>query len=188
MNCWNCNEPCEGRVCPGCGALQPPPPKPDLFAILGLARRYHLDRAEVDRAWRQASRETHPDRFAGQAAVMRRMSLQWTASLNEARRVLRDPVRRAWYLATGEPRPPERGGPTLSQDFLEQVFELRMELAEDPESVRGRIEALRASLDADLEGLFTAWEEGEGALDAIPERLSRLKYIDNMIAELPASA
>ncbi len=126
MHCWQCKEPVGGPACVSCGSLQPPPPRPDLFGILGLERRYGLERKELDRAWRARSRTTHPDRFAGEAALQRRLALQWTAHLNEARRVLRDPVARAWYLSTGEPRPPSKGAPTVDQGFLEEVFELQM--------------------------------------------------------------
>ncbi|MCB9763562.1 MAG: hypothetical protein H6739_27590 [Alphaproteobacteria bacterium] len=184
MICWKCREPCQGVVCPGCGALQPPPPQADLFAVLGLERRYHLDRKAIDSAWRAASRQTHPDRFAGAPAVERRMALQWTATLNQARRALRDPVSRAWYLATGTPRPPERGGPTLPPDFLEDIFDLRMMLVEDPDAVADRVRQLKADLDGQLDARFTAWEQAEASLDEVPALLSRLKYVDNLLQEL----
>ncbi len=28
--------------------------------------------------------------------------------------------------------------------------------------------------------MFTAWEQGQGSLDQVPERLSRLKYATNL--------
>lgn len=188
MSCWKCREPSEGPRCGACGALQPPPAHPDLFAILGLQARYHLDRDAVDAAWRARSRITHPDRFAGASALERRLALQWTATLNEARLALRNPVSRAWYLATGSARPPERGGPALSPDFLEEIFDLRMQAADEPEVVRTRVEALKVELDGELDGIFSAWEAGLGALAEVPERLSRLKYVDNLLRELPVQS
>ena len=79
----------------GCGAIQPPPTSVDFFGVLGLSRRFHLEEAELNAAWREVSRRVHPDRFAGKSAVERRMSLQWTALINEGRRVLRDRMSRA---------------------------------------------------------------------------------------------
>lgn len=163
-----------------CGSLQPPPPRPDHFSLLGLERRYSLTRREIDVAWRAVSRQTHPDRFAGKGALAKRMALQWTASLNDARRVLKDPTTRAWYLATGADRPPERGAPKVGPEFLETVFELQMG---SPEERRARGAELQDELTAEITALFEAWEAGEGTLDEVPERLSRMKYVANLVKE-----
>lgn len=184
MVCWTCHEAVEGPKCAGCGVLQPPPARPDLFGVLGLPRCYQLDPARIDAAWRLRSRDTHPDRFARAQAVERRFALLWTALLNEARRTLRDPVSRAWYLSTGRPTPPESGGPALAPDFLEEIFALRMEAEEDPDAVRARAAHLKQDLDSELQTLFSRWEGGEGDLRFVPERLSRLKYVDNLLQEL----
>ncbi len=164
----------------GCGAIQPPPARPDFFQILGLPRAWHLEASELDRAWREVSRKVHPDRFSGKSAVERRMSLQWTAIVNEARRVLRDQVPRARYLASGLTRPPEEGGPSLDPDFLEEMFELRMAADADPQSVIARAESGRQELLGELDRIFARWEAGQGDLRAVEERLARLKYLDNL--------
>lgn len=166
----------------GCGAIQPPPARADLFSILGLPRRWHQDGPELEAAWREVTRKVHPDRFAGRPAVERRMSLQWTALLGEARRVLRDPVSRARYLASGRTRPPEEGGPVLDPEFLEEMFELRMAADLDPDSVLPRAEAWRQEILDDLARIFGRWEAGQGGLDEVEERLARLKYLDNLVA------
>lgn len=168
-------------MCVGCGAIQPPPARPDLFAILGLPRIWRLEPAELDRAWREVSRKVHPDRFAGKSAVERRMSLQWTAVINEARRILRDPNSRARYLASGLTRPPDEGGPVLDPDFLEEMFELRMAVDMDPDAVLPRAESWTAEIRAELDRIFERWEAGQGDLSAVEERLARLKYLDNLV-------
>jgi len=149
--------------------------------VLGLERAFHIDLADLDRHWRARSRQVHPDRFARKSAVLRRMSLQWTALVNDARRVLRDPVSRAWYLATGRPRPPARGSAASDSDFLERVFEWRMALAEGDATVRVEVEAAREALMGELGGLFSVWEHQGGDLDAVPAHLQRLTYLDNLL-------
>lgn len=114
------------------------------------------------------------------------MSLQWTASLNEARRVLRDDAARARYLASGRTRPAEEGGPALDPDFLEEMFELRMEADGDPEAVLPRARAWRDGILADLDAVFTAWEAGNGGLAKVEELLARLKYLENLVAHAAA--
>lgn len=177
MTCWSCHEKVQGPVCAGCGAIQPPSPDLDLFAMLGLPRRYHLGERELEKAWRQLSRKVHPDRFAGKRAVERRMSLQWTASINEARRVLKDPMKRATYLATGQAEPREAGGPQLDPEFMEKVFELQFEAKVDPDSVRAEVIALRAQVQEELEALFSRWEDEGGELTGAEDLISRLRYL-----------
>ena len=181
MICWKCHEAVQGPVCPSCGILQPPPPQADFYTVLGLPRAYHLDLDELESRWRDRSRQVHPDRYARKSAVLRRMSLQWTALVNDARRVLRDPVRRAWYLATGKPRPPERGGAPTDPDFLEAVFEWRMALAEGDTAVLDKVRAAQQTLSDEIGEVFHAWEAGDGDLGSIEPRLQRLKYLDNLL-------
>jgi len=157
--------------------------EPDLFAVLGLERRWSLEPVQVDQAWRARSRLVHPDRFAGKSAVERRMSLQWTAAINAARRALRDPVSRGWYLATGAARPREEGSASLDPDFLEAIFELQVESSEDPEGVRARAGALREQVMGELEARLGAWEQGDRTAApplGVEELLSRMKYLDNL--------
>ena len=183
MICWQCHEPIEGAVCVGCGAIQPPPPDPDPFAILALDRRYHVETKKIDEQWRAISKQVHPDRFAGQSAVMRRMSLQWTAAINTARRDLRDPERRARLLATGDPNPPETGQPPTDPDFLELVFDLQMNAQEDPQGARQQALALQDKDKARLEDIFTAWESGAGNLEEIEQLLGRIRFLQTAISQ-----
>ena len=93
--CWSCQTPTDDLFCPSCGKLQPARPK-DAFAVLGLgAPRFHLEAQAVEKAWRELSRKVHPDRFAKADAKERRFSLEQTTRLNDARKTLKNPVKRA---------------------------------------------------------------------------------------------
>ncbi len=178
MTCWRCRERVGGAVCTGCRAVQPPPQDPDLFAVLGLARRFRLDPGTLDAAWKERSRQVHPDRHTGASAVERRMALQWTAIVNEARRVLGDTRRRAAYLATGRAAPAEAGGPPLEPGFLDRVFEWRARAEAGDPAVASEAGALCDALDADLHAVFEAWEEGRGDLDRVEGILAHIRYLD----------
>jgi molecular chaperone HscB len=180
--CWKCKEPVGGPVCSSCGAIQPPPARVDYYTMLGLPRSYFLELPVMERSYRLISRKVHPDRFVRRPAVERRMSLQWTATLNEARRVLRDPIRRARYLATGRADALEEGGPVMDPDFLERIFELQMEAASDPASVASEAESLRAAEWSGIESMLRAWESSGASLDGIEAGLARLKYLDNIVS------
>jgi molecular chaperone HscB len=65
---------------------------------LWLPRRFELDLAAAEAAFKERSRQLHPDRFAKADPRARRASLGRSVQLNEAWRTVRDPVRRAEYL------------------------------------------------------------------------------------------
>jgi molecular chaperone HscB len=176
MICWNCREPVQGAVCPGCDRLQPPPAV-DHFALLGLPRAWSVDKKEVDKAWRKLARVTHPDRFAGKPAVERRMAQQWTARAMDAKAILKDPHRRALYLATGEPDLPEQGGPNVGAEFLETAFELQMAARMGEEGVAEKVAALADVQESALEEALLAWEAGDGTLEEVPAFIARLRYL-----------
>jgi molecular chaperone HscB len=103
----------------------------DPFATLGASRRYDLDLAALEKTHRELSRALHPDKFAQTGASERRAALEQAANVNEAWRILRDPIRRAEALfilegfAIGE-----TNEPTASPAFLMEVMEDREALAE----------------------------------------------------------
>jgi len=98
--CWSCGKPVEAGApfCAACQAVQPPG-QMDHFARLGLTRGYAVDLAALDRAYFGLQRQLHPDRFARKPPRERAISQQQAAALNEAYETLKNPIRRARYLA-----------------------------------------------------------------------------------------
>lgn len=182
MTCWRCREPVQGPTCVGCGAVQPLPPDLDLFAVVGLPRRYHVADAEIEAAVRARSRLVHPDRHVRSSSVERQMALQWTARVNEARRVLRDPLRRAAWLALGR-TDVEKAPPPTDPDFLEKVFSWRMGVETGDPEVTREVREVRDALLRALDDTFTTWEEGRGDLHAAEDLLTRLRFVNNVAAE-----
>ena len=90
MICWSCEKSAgEGVTCGACGALQPPDASADHFQVLGVERRFALDREALERRYKELTRVLHPDRFARADARARRASLARSVQLNEAWRTLR---------------------------------------------------------------------------------------------------
>ena len=154
----------------------------DPFSVLGLKRSFTLGTKDIDSAWRELSRKVHPDRFTGRPAVERRMSLQWTANINEARRIVREPRSRAHYLAMGRAEPAEDRAIALSPEFLEEMFELQMEARMDPEGCRPQVESRSEQLWNEISSVFQRWEAGDGTLESVETLLAQLRYIDNALA------
>ena len=105
------------------------------------------------------------------------MAQQWTARAMDARAVLRDPHRRALYLATGEADLPEQGGPDVGADFLETVFELQMAARMGETDVGEQVEALVKAQEQSLATALEQWEAGNGTLDDVPALIARLRYL-----------
>lgn len=68
------------------------------FELLGLEPRYAISRTDLDRVHRDLSKALHPDRHRDQPARERRLLLERAMQVNEAYRVVKDPVRRARAL------------------------------------------------------------------------------------------
>lgn len=162
-------------------------PAGDPFEVLGVKRRFELDKAAVERAYLARAASVHPD---GNASDGRGM-----AELNDARRVLLDGESRARALLAleGLSDPEDRA---LPDGFLESMLETRMEIeaavASGDEAERARwgdwADERRREHLARVGELFASLE-GEGAdRDAIGAavrlELNAWRYIERLIEQL----
>jgi molecular chaperone HscB len=103
----------------------------DPFVVLGLPRRYEVDLRAVEKTHRELSRALHPDRYASAGASERRAALTKAADVNEAWRIVRDPVRRAEALfALAGVEVGETKEPKPDAELLMEVLEKREALAD----------------------------------------------------------
>jgi molecular chaperone HscB len=160
----------------------------DAFAVFGLPRRYAVDLGELERRYRELSRQTHPDRFATAPAAERVKALGAATALNDAYRLLKRPDARAQHLLSLEGMG-IGDADRLPQDFLVEVLELREELSDARAANQvDRVE----SLTADVKGRQTAaLERVERALSTDPPDLTSaktdlmtLRYFDRFLAEV----
>lgn len=156
----------------------------DPFATLGFERRYELDKAALDRRYRDLQQALHPDRFTSAGASERALNMQRAIAVNEAYRVLRDDQKRAEALlelwAGKTPEPP------ADPELLMEMMELREALAEA--RAQGQAEQV-AKLAADvgekaaavrsaLAEAFaaTSGKPGDAVLATARALLGRLRY------------
>src|SRR3989454_2541833 len=106
----------------------------DHFEVFGLPRRLGIDAAQLQRAFYELSRRSHPDFH--QAAPPERQAeiLEASARLNAAYRVLRDPIARVEYLVRLEEGRDTKEGATVKPkappELLEEMFEIQEALQE----------------------------------------------------------
>jgi molecular chaperone HscB len=152
----------------------------DPFATLGAPRRFDLDLAALEKTHRELSRALHPDKFASAGASERRAALEQAANVNEAWRVLRDPIRRAEALfqlegiEVGEAKEPKP-----SSAFLMEVMEEREALAEaraekDLDRVRKLAAAVSDRMKAAQERLGAAFNGSSPTADELARLLPLL--------------
>jgi molecular chaperone HscB len=97
--CWSCERDAgAGVLCGHCKAVQPPDERADAFAVLGLPRRYAVDLEAAEAAFKQLSRQVHPDRYAKADPRARKAALARTVQLNEAWKTIKDPIARAEHM------------------------------------------------------------------------------------------
>ena len=171
--------------------LAPVPPDLDHFALFGFDQKLGLDSAALNVAFLRLSREYHPDRYAIAEPEVRAVAERNSARVNDAKRVLTDPVRRAEYVLelAGVERP--EGEAKCPPDLLMEVFELREQLMEDPgPEVVERVLSLFAEVNTRLDDLFARHDAATDdparleALKEIRETLDRRKFLTNLTREV----
>jgi len=159
----------------------------DPFKLLGLEPRFDLDPAEIDRAFLARAAGAHPD-LAGSDASM--------SSLNEARRILADPERRANALLTLLGGPRAEDCRDLPPAFLMEIMELRERieglLAGGDESIRASV-AREAQMRRDecvraVSHAFASLDDppAASALRDIRVQLNAWRYIERLIEQIDA--
>jgi molecular chaperone HscB len=162
----------------------------DPFATLGIPRSYDVDLAVIEKTHRELSRALHPDRHVGAMASERREALARAIEVNEAWRILRDPIRRAEALlrlsgvGVGEESEP-KAAPEFLMDMLDQREELsRAMAARDSATVRGLAEGVRArALEAER-ALSRGFAQGETS--SLLQRLGELRFYRRFLDEVGA--
>ena len=206
MICWSCQkEAGAAAFCVACGALQPPDDDADLFAVLGLAARYTIDLPAAETAYKELSRQVHPDRFATADPRARRASLGRTVQLNQAWRTIKDPIRRAEYLLlragidVGEKKSSagDEGKGThkvaAPPAFLLEILELNDELtaarrAGDEVKVAFMAEEMRARARETMNAIGAALDTGgPGDLEEAGRSLVALRYYQRFLDQASPS-
>jgi len=157
----------------------------DPFATLGIARAYGIDLRAAERAHRDLSRALHPDKFASAGASERRDALTKAADVNEAWRIVRDPIRRAEALfelagvevgETKEPKP--------DPELLMEVLEKREALAE-AKAARdaGKVRALEGEMRAREEMVEAALAAAKAFDASLVGKLGELRFYRRFLDE-----
>lgn len=185
--------------------------KGDYFLLFGLPRKLWIEMATLEKRFLELSWKLHPDKFVNAGAAEQERSLKGSSDLNDAYRVLRDPVSRVEYLLELENMRKE--GEHKQQappELLEEVFELNEWLDElreakasgsDLGSLRSRLETAEKNFQFKLGQVDTQLQETakqwDAAIDAqvsdndrkaimirLNQLLNRRSYIRNLVTNV----
>ena len=212
QSCRHCGAgaPVDVHFCPQCERILTLARHGDYFSFFGLPRKLSIDLKDLEQRFRSLSRQFHPDYFYTASAPERLASLERASYLNDAYRVLKQPLDRAEYLLKVEGLPGvgrHQDATEMPAGVLEEVFALNEELDDIRAAreagvpggeVRVRLEAARrpveeraARQEAQLESLFQRWDKQideeappdvrRATLDSLRSLLQERSYVANLI-------
>lgn len=117
-------------VCDYCHSLNPISAPTDYFTLLGAPRKFDLDADELRRKYLELNRYAHPDFHTNDSPEVKDLSLTVASALNDAYRILSDPISRAAYLLEllgGKSSADDKSTP---DGFLAEVATVQEELYE----------------------------------------------------------
>jgi len=190
---------------------QAPNAAADYFAVFGLPRKLWIEMSSLEQKFLQLSWKLHPDNFVNASEGERELSLKRSSELNDAYRVLRDPVARVEYLLGIEGERVE--GEKKQQappELLEEVFELNESLDElrgakesggDLIELKRKLESAEDSfaeklkeVDGQLQSAAKNWDSAVDAnadvtarkklFAGMNELLNRRSYIRNLVTNV----
>jgi molecular chaperone HscB len=141
----------------------------DPFAILGLPRRFDLDRDAIERAYLARAAAVHPDLLGAPEDTPGDDTDPASVELNRARQDLGDPETRASVLLALLGGPAKEQDRSLPDGFLAEMMD-----------VREAMEAAKAGGDAPAIARWEAW--------AADQRAVHMRTVGDLFAGLDAAA
>jgi molecular chaperone HscB len=124
----------------------------DHFSLFGLPRKLWIEMSALEKKFLELSWKLHPDKFVNASAEEQELALKRSSELNDAYRVLREPVARVEYLLQiGGMRKEGEHKQQAPPELLEEVFELNESLDElrDAKASGGNLASLKSRLEAE---------------------------------------
>ena len=159
------------------------------FALFDLPVAFQVDSALLNERYLALQKSLHPDNFSAASAQEQRLAMQKSAEINDALRILKDPITRADSIIainTGETENPEEKS-NNDIDFLMQQMEWRetlenIENRQDTDELTAFTQEINQIRHAILSELSTA-------LDAQQWNIARaitdkLRFIKKLQAEI----
>ena len=159
------------------------------FALFDLPVAFQVDSALLNERYLALQKSLHPDNFSATSAQEQRLAIQKSAEINDALRILKDPIARAdsiIILNTGETENPEEKS-NKDIGFLMQQMEWRetlenIENRKDTDELTAFTKEIDQIRHAILSELSTAL--GEQQWDIARAMTDKLRFIKKLQVEI----
>lgn len=159
------------------------------FALFDLPVVFQVDSALLNERYLALQKSLHPDNFSAASAQEQRLAIQKSAEINDALRILKDPITRADSIIainTGETENPEEKS-NKDIDFLMQQMEWRetlenIENRKDTDELTAFTQEINQIRHAILSELSTALTEQQW--DIARAITDKLRFIKKLQAEI----
>jgi molecular chaperone HscB len=192
IRCESCHASLQVPViCESCHTVQPVEGA-NYYELFDIEQSYDIDPQDLHRRYLNLTRAVHPDRFDADAPEVATHSLRTSARLNEARRVLADPIQRAAYLLTLAGGKSAAEDKTVPPEVLAETLMLREEIdelfgAEDGDGLAAlgaRIRQKHQSLLDKIAELARALPGDDELRSSLRANLNAISYYDKMLAQV----
>ena len=159
------------------------------FALFDLPVAFQVDSALLNERYLALQKSLHPDNFSAASAQEQRLAMQKSAEINDALRILKDPITRADSIIainTGETENPEEKS-NNDIDFLMQQMEWRetlenIENRQDTDELTAFTQEINQIRHAILSELSTALDAQQWNIArAIADKLRFIKKLQTEI-------
>lgn len=159
------------------------------FALFDLPVAFQVDSALLNERYLALQKSLHPDNFSAASAQEQRLAIQKSAEINDALRILKDPITRADSIIainTGETENPEEKS-NNDIDFLMQQMEWRetlenIEKRKDTDELTAFTQEINQIRHAILSKLSTALDAQQW--DIARAIIDKLRFIKKLQAEI----
>lgn len=162
------------------------------FDLFEIPIQLQVDKALITRKYFELSRKYHPDYHSNTSPETQAETLEMSALLNRAYRVLQNPDETLRYVLQIKGLLEEEEKYELPADFLMEVMEINESLmdSEDPETrekVIRAISILEESIRVPVQDILTGYRDGQTPVDSllkVKDFFFKKKYIDRIRKQL----
>lgn len=161
------------------------------FTLFNLPAGFDIDSEALERTYHVLAAQFHPDKFAAASVFEQKQAVMMASTLNEAYRVLKNPIDRAAYLLKQhgiDADAPEHTA--FAPEFLMQQMEWRETLAEvRAEKDDSALDELKKEIVAEQKQLYLQLKDdfAANAYEHAAMQVRQGRFLDKIMQEIQAA-
>lgn len=163
------------------------------FELFALEPQFLIDQDALSAKFRRLLQAVHPDRFANSPEQEQRMAMQKSTDLNEAFRVLKDPIQRAQAILALEIGDAANKEVTVSDPaFLMEQLELREMLdtiirSKDMTALMAFSDKIETMASEQEQVIATLFASNDKKSDVILSEVHKLQFMSKTLSDIASA-